>query len=73
MLCYHIIPFSVTDDAFVDDCRVLGNVLHRLRVPRRVEQAAGLNAQGLAIEAYELLPEAVAWLRAYARRGLEGA
>ena len=73
MVCYHIVPFSRPDDSFFDDCRVMGNVLHRLRVPYRVEEAAALDAQGVAIEAFELLPQAVEWLKTYAQRALEGA
>ncbi len=69
MMCYHIIPFTRPDDEFVDDCRILGNVLHRLRVPYRVAEAQGLHHQGLAIEAFDLLPEAVDWVKAYAKRG----
>ena len=37
---YMVVPFAMADDQFVDDVRVLGNVLHRLRVPRRVAEAA---------------------------------
>ncbi len=71
MICYHIIPFSRPDDAFVDDCRVLGNVLHRLRVPYRVEEATVLDTQGVTIEAFDQLPQAVEWLKAYSQRGVE--
>lgn len=73
MICYHIIPFSRPDDAFFDDCRVMGNVLHRLRVPYRVEEAVLLSAEGVEIEAFDQLPQAVEWLTAYGRRGLEAA
>ena len=31
-----VVPFATADNRFVDDVRVMGNVLHRLRVPRRV-------------------------------------
>ena len=34
-LIYMVIPFATARDHFVDDVRVMGNVLHRLRVPRR--------------------------------------
>jgi hypothetical protein len=71
MICYHIIPFSRSDDAFFDDCRVMGNVLHRLRVPYRVQEAVILHAEGIEIEAFDLLPQAVEWLKAYEQRGLE--
>ncbi len=69
MVCYHIIPFTRPDDEFFDDCRVLGNVLHRLRVPYRVEEAQALHEQGVAIEAFDQLAGAVDWIKAYATRG----
>ncbi|WP_265644826.1 hypothetical protein [Verminephrobacter aporrectodeae] len=68
MICYHIIPFARSDDDFRDDCRVLGNVLHRIRVPRRVAEAEELYRQGLAIEAFDQLTAAADWIRAYATR-----
>jgi len=73
MMCYHIIPFTRPDDEFFDDCRVLGNVLHRLRVPYRVAEAQRLHAQGTAIEAFDQLAAAVAWIKAYATRGVVAA
>ena len=73
ILCYHIIPFARPDDEFFDDCRVLGNVLHRLRVPHRVTEAQGLHDQGVAIEAFDQLAVAVEWIKAYAARGAAAA
>ena len=73
MLCYHIIPFTRSEDEFFDDCRVLGNVLHRLRVPHRVTEAQGLHAQGVPIEAFDQLAVAVDWIKAYAARGAAAA
>lgn len=73
MMCYHIIPFTRPDDEFFDDCRVLGNVLHRLRVPYRVAEAQKLHAQGTAIEAFDQLAAAVDWVKSYAMRGAVGA
>jgi hypothetical protein len=73
MLCYHIIPFARPDDKFFDDCRELGNVLHRLRVPYRVAEAQGLHDQGIAIEAFDQLTAAVDWVKAYAARGAAAA
>lgn len=70
MLCYHIIPFTRTDDEFFDDCRILGNVLHRLRVPYRVAEAQRLRDQGIDIEAFDQLTAVVEWVRAYAKRGV---
>ena len=73
MVCYHIIPFARPDDKFVDDCRTLGNVLHRLRVPYRVAEAQRLHDQGIAIEAFDQLGIAVDWVKAYATRGVAAA
>lgn len=69
MVCYHIIPFTRRDDEFYDDCRCLGNVLHRLRVPYRVEEAHILHEEGVSIEAFDELERAVDWVRTYSRRG----
>lgn len=69
MICYHIIPFARPDEEFFDDCRQFGNVLHRLRVPYRVNEAQGLREKGLEIEAFELLDVAIEWIKAYAKRG----
>jgi hypothetical protein len=71
MVCYHIVPFARPDVEFRDDVLVLGNVLHRLRVPRRVDQADALHAQGVPIEAFDELPHAVEWIKVYRKRGLE--
>lgn len=65
---YHIIPFARPRTGFRDEVRLLGNVLHRLRVPIRVEQASGLHAQGVNIEAYEQLDDAKVWVSEYASR-----
>lgn len=73
MLCYHIIPFTRPDDEFFDDCRILGNVLHRLRVPYRVAEAQGLHDRGITIEAFDQLTAAVDWVKAYAARGTAAA
>lgn len=69
MLCYHIIPFARPDDKFFDDCRVLGNVLHRLRVPNRVAEAKRLHEAGESIEAFDQLCAAVEWVKTYSTRG----
>ena len=65
MVAYHVIPFARPDVDFRDDVLTLGNVLHRLRVPRRVAEAAGLVQSGVAIEAFEQLSNARAWIRSY--------
>lgn len=66
---YHIVPFARPDDTFRDDVLVLGNVLHRLRLPLRVMEAEALAKRGVAIEAFDELPDIVAWLQDYQRRG----
>lgn len=72
MICYHVIPFTRPDDEFYDDCRLLGNVLHRLRVPYRVDEACQLYEQGVVIEAFDRLAGAVDWIKSYATRGATG-
>ena len=65
---YMIVPFARTKEQFVDDVRVLGNVLHRLRVPRRVEEAKRLMESGVEIEGYNRLAEALQWVVDYRER-----
>lgn len=67
-LVYMIVPFARPDDQFVDDVRVLGNVLHRLRVPRRVAEAARLAEAGVTIEGYDRLAEVMRWVADYRDR-----
>ena len=68
MVTYHVIPFARPDASFRDDVLTLGNVLHRLRVPRRVAEAAGLARDGAAIEAFDRLGEATEWIRSFVDR-----
>lgn len=64
MIPYHVIPFARPDDEFRDDVLVVGNLLHRLRVPRRVADAAALVEKGhVRVEAFEKLDEAVLRIR----------
>ena len=63
-----IVPFAIADDQFLDDVRVLGNVLHRLRLPRRVEEAAQLLDAGQTIEGYDQLEHATQWVLEYQSR-----
>ena len=65
---YMVVPFAPADNQFVDDVRVMGNVLHRLRVPRRVEEAARLVSAGVTIEGYDRLPAAARWVSDYRNR-----
>lgn len=68
ILVYMIVPFAIADEQFVDDIRTLGNVLHRLRVPRRVAEAQALVDAGVQIEGYDRLADAIHWLANYRER-----
>ena len=68
ILVYMIVPFAIADEQFVDDIRTLGNVLHRLRVPRRVAEAEALVDAGVQIEGYDRLTDAIQWLVNYRAR-----
>ena len=71
-IAYMIVPFATDDDRFVDDVRTLGNVLHRLRVPRRAAEAGRLVESGTTIEGYERLAGAVRWIIDYRTRKRTG-
>lgn len=62
---YMIVPFAIDDVKFGDRVRTMGNVLHRLRVPRRVTEAEQLARAGVPIEAYDRLPEVASWVARY--------
>ncbi|MGE4483210.1 hypothetical protein [Acidocella sp.] len=68
MVCYHIIPFARPDVDFRDDVLTLGNILHRLRLPYRVEQAVALKDSGVQIEAFDHLSAAKEWITNYRHR-----
>ena len=68
MIAYHVVPFARADDKFRDDVLVLGNVLHRLRVPLRVMEAEDLTRNGVAIEAFDQLKTAAEWINSYIAR-----
>ena len=68
MVAYHVIPFARPDKTFRDDVNVLGNVLHRLRVPFRVSEATSLVSNGVAVEAFDLLDHASEWIHSYVER-----
>ena len=70
---YMIVPFALDDLKLRDHVSFLGNVLHRLRVPRRVSEAQRLVDAGVEIEAYEKLQEVVDWVVAYRNRAREAA
>ena len=65
---YMIVPFATANDQFVDDVRIMGNVLHRLRVPRRVAEARRLVEAGVTIEGYDRLSEVARWIADYRNR-----
>ena len=67
-VAYMVVPSAVTDEQFIDDVRVMGNVLHRLRMPRRVAEAEQLVEAGETIEGYDRLEEAVHWVSDYRGR-----
>ena len=71
IVAYHVVPFARPDEQFRDDVLVLGNVLHRLRVPRRVSEAANLAQTGVMIEAFDELDNAVRWIGTYLERARE--
>ena len=55
-------------EELIDDVRVMGNMLHRLRVPPKVEEARRLLGYGFTIEAFDRLVEAVRWVAEYRSR-----
>ena len=65
---YMIVPFARPEDEFRDDVRVMGNVLHRLRLPRLVAEAGELERAGVTVEGYNRLPEAAGWVADYRAR-----
>lgn len=67
-IAYMIVPFAAADCRFVDWVRTMGNVLHRLRLPLRVEEAERLVAEGRSIEGYDRLPDAARWVARYRMR-----
>ena len=67
MVPYHVIPFA-PDEKLPRHVLTHGNILHRLRVPYRVSEAAKLNEKGVQIEGFELLLEATDSLMSYVRR-----
>jgi len=70
LIAYHIIPFARPDNMFRDDVLVLGNILHRLRLPFRVMEAEDLVRNGVAIETFEKLPQVITWLQDHEHRGV---
>ena len=66
---YMIVPFARSDDKLIDDVRTMGNMLHRLRMPRRVAEAEQLlGKENVKIEGYDRLTEAARWVMDYRER-----
>lgn len=70
MIPYMIVPFVFSRERFVDHVRVVGNLLHRLRVPIRVSEAKHLVEMGIDIEGYSYLRSAAQWLLDYRSEAL---
>ena len=70
---YTIVPFAIDNDQFSDDVRNWGNVLHRLRMPRRVAEAGQLFDEGQTIEGFDRLQEAARWIEEFRGRAREAA
>lgn len=68
IICYHIVPYAIPDAKFSDDCRNLGYVLHRIRVPLRVAEAKELHDRNVPIEAFDKLPLALDWIERYLKK-----
>ena len=75
-ICYHIVPFTFADFTvakrfeFSNDCAEFGNILHRLRIPRRVKEACiRREEEGICIQAFDELYKAVDWVVKYRKRG----
>ncbi len=68
LVAYHVIPFAREDTEFRHDVLTVGNVLHRLRVPRRVLEAVDLVRDGVKIEAFDQVEVARDWTRKFLRR-----
>ncbi len=62
---YMIVPFALSDDELRNDVRGMGNMLHRLRVPRRVQEASKFESATTRIDVYCRLDEAVQWIADY--------
>ena len=68
MIPYHVIPFARPDHIFRDDVIIFGHILHRLRVPSRVSEAAELVENGVAIEAFDSWIDASEWVKSFLER-----
>ena len=62
---YMIVPFVKERDEFIDLVRSAGNVLHRLRLPRRVDESGMLVRDNKIVEGYDRLVEAREWVKNY--------
>lgn len=70
IMCYHIIPLALSDAQFKIQCVEAGSLLHRLRVPYRVEEAKRLHdAKTISVEGIEQLDAVIEWVKEYSQRG----
>ncbi len=65
MIAYHVIPFTRPTQTFRDDVITVGNLLHRLRVPRGVLKAEKLIQDNVEIEGFNKLNDASDWVKNY--------
>lgn len=65
MIAYHVIPFARPDKIFRDDVLIVGNLLHRIRIPSRVLKAEKLVQDNVDVEGFNKLEEASNWVRDY--------
>lgn len=67
-ITYHIIPFARPDENFRDDVLNHGNVLHRTRLPLKVEEATELECADCCIDIFDKLPMAKRSIKRYFAR-----
>lgn len=67
MIEYMIIPFAIKDDDFIDHVRTMGNILHRLRMPKRAAEVK----ENQVDEIYEYLKKGSQMIDNYRNRILE--
>ena len=68
MIPYHVVPFARKDDLLRDDVLVVGNIMHRTRVARRVAESVALVSQGIKVEAHDQLSAAIVLIDNYLKR-----
>lgn len=69
--CFHIIPFALTVEQMARNTRILGHILHRIRLVKLVTDAASGVSDGVVhTEGVDAFEELSVWLERY-RAGLE--